>query len=139
MTEKADAGLLVPRWSNLLIRAAKSVDASVVGIEILEHWQCLKVHGMPLERYLGDRKMDFLKREVESSTGIQLKTLSRWLINENRLREEQVTRDKWGSAIVIIVKSKSEAKHLCASDLRFGQVVKKGEKYWEVGHDMLWY
>lgn len=133
LTEKADAGLLVPRWSNLLIRAAKSVDASVVGIEILEHWQRLKVHGMPLERYLGDGKMDLLRREVESSTGIQLKTLPRWLINENRLREEQVTRDKRGSAIVITVKSESEAKQLCTSGLRFGHVVKKVEKYWEAG------
>ena len=35
LTEKADAGLLVPRWLNLLIRAAKLVDASVVRIVIL--------------------------------------------------------------------------------------------------------
>lgn len=70
ITEKANAGLLIPRLSNSLIRAAKTVDAAVVGVEILEHWQRLKVHGMPLERYLGDGKMELLQREVESSTGI---------------------------------------------------------------------
>lgn len=37
LTEKSDAGLLIPRLSNLLIRAAKSVDPSLVGIEILEY------------------------------------------------------------------------------------------------------
>ena len=66
LTEQANAGLLIPRLSNLLIRAAKTVDAAVVGVEILEHWQRLKVHGMSLQRYLGEGKMEQLKREVES-------------------------------------------------------------------------
>lgn len=101
----------------------------MVEIEILKHRQCLKVYWMPLERYLGDRKMDLFKREVELSTGIQLKTFSCWIINKNRFKEEQVTGDKQGSVIVITVKSKSEAKQLCAFGLRFGHVVKKVEKY----------
>ncbi len=75
LTEKADAGLLIPRLSNVLIRVAKTVDASIVGAEVLEHWQPLKIHGMSLERYLGEKKIELLKRKVESSTGIQLKTL----------------------------------------------------------------
>ena len=86
LNEKADAGQLIPRRSNLLIRAVKSIDPAVVGVEILEHWQRLKVHEMPLERYLGEGKMELLKREVESSTGIQLKALPRWLISESRLK-----------------------------------------------------
>ena len=53
LTEKADAAMLLPQRSNLLIRVAKSVDDTVVGVEVLEHWQRLKVHGMPLARYLG--------------------------------------------------------------------------------------
>ena len=132
LTKKANAGLLVLRWSNLLIWAAKSVNASVVQIEILENWQCLKVYGMSLERYLGDGKMDLLKREIELSNGIQLKTLPCWLIGKSRLQEKQVTRDKRGSAIVITVKSKSEAKQLCAFGLCFGYIIKKVEKYLEV-------
>ena len=133
LTEKADAGQLIPRRSNLLIRAVKSVDPAVVGVEVLEHWQRLKVHGMPLNRYLGEGKMELLKREVESATGIQLKTLPRWLISENRLKEQQESSNKQGSAIVITVSSESEAKKLCASGLRFGGVVKVVEKYWESG------
>ena len=133
LTEKANAGLLIPRLSNVLIRAAKTVDAAIVGVEVLEHWQRLKVHGMSLERYLGEGKMELLQREVESSTGIQLKTLPRWLISENRLRDQQEAGNKRGSAIVITVKGESEAKHLCASGLRFGGAVKVVEKYWEAG------
>ena len=133
LSEKADAGQLIPRRSNLLIRAVKAVDPAVVGIEILEHWQRLKVHGMPLERYLGEGKMEVLKREVESATGIELRALPRWLISESRLREEQTTKNKQGSAIVITVSSESEAKKLCASGLRFGGIVRVVERYWESG------
>ena len=133
LTEKADAGVLIPRRANLLIRAAKSVDTAVIGIEVLENWQRLKVHGMPLERYLGEGKMELLKREVESATGIELKTLPRWLISESRLREQQEANNKRGSAIVITVSGENEGKRLCASGLRFGGIVKVVEKYWESG------
>lgn len=104
-----------------------------MGIEILEHWQRLKVHGMPLKRYLGEGKMEVLKREVESATGIELRVLPRWLINESRLREKQATKNKHGSAIVITVSSESKVKKLCASGLRFGSIVRVVEKYWESG------
>lgn len=133
LLEKADATMLLPQRSNLLIRAAKTVDDAVVGVEILEQWQRLKVHGMALDRYLGSGKLELLKREVESSTGIQLKTMPRWLISENRLKEEQKKGSKTGSAIVITVSNEIEAKRLLANGLRFGGAVKKVEKYWEAG------
>ena len=94
LSEKADAGQLLPWRSNLLIRAVRALDPAVVGIEIPEHWQRLKDHGMPLERYLGEGKMELLEREVESATGIQLKSVPRWLISENRLREQQESSNK---------------------------------------------
>ena len=34
---------------------------------------------------------------------------------------------------MITVKSEVKAKKLCASGLRFGQVIKKVEKYWKAG------
>ena len=83
-------------------------------MEILEHWQRLKVHRMSFEKYLGEGSMELLKRKVESSTGIQLKSLLWWLINKDRLREQQETR-KRGSVIVITVKGETEAKKLYAS------------------------
>ena len=69
--------------------------------------------------------MELLKREVESSTGIPLKTMPRWLINEERLKEQQEVNHKRGLAIVITVSSESEAKRLAASGLRFGGARKK--------------
>lgn len=77
--------------------------------------------------------MDLLKREVESSTGITLKAVSRWLINEERLKEQQEAHNKQRSAIVIAVSNKREAKQLFAKGLRFGGAVKMIEKFWEAG------
>lgn len=42
------------------------MDAAIVGVEILEHWQRFKVYGMSLERYLGEGNIELLKRKVES-------------------------------------------------------------------------
>ena len=80
LTEKSRAEDLLKARKNILIRAAKMVDAAVIGAETLEHWHCLKVHGMSLDRYLGKGRMEIFRREVESSTGVQLKTIPRWLI-----------------------------------------------------------
>lgn len=82
---KDNAKLLILRLSNILIRSAKTVDIANVGVEILEYWQRRKVYGMSLDRYLGDSKMELLKREVESSNGIRLKILESWLISETKL------------------------------------------------------
>lgn len=62
LSEKADATMLLSQRSNLLIRAAKTIDDAVVGVEVLEQWHSLKVHGMSLERYFGPGKMELVKR-----------------------------------------------------------------------------
>lgn len=133
LTEKSNAEELLEEHSTTLIRAAKSVDDGVVGVEKLERWHRLKVHGMPLMRYLGEGKMELLCREIESSTGIQLKTTPRWLISEARLEERLETGNEKGSAIVITVGNEVEASRLCAKGLRFGEALKGVEKYWEAG------
>lgn len=81
--EKADVKELLERRRNILIRTAQTVDAATIAAEALEYWQRLKVHGMPLGRYLVEGKMELLKTETESSTGVQLKTTPCWLIHES--------------------------------------------------------
>ena len=81
--QKSSVEQLVGNHSNILIRAAKVVDAGVTGVETLERWQRLKVHRMSLVRYLGEEKIKLFCQKIESSTGIQLKTVPRWLISES--------------------------------------------------------
>lgn len=65
---------------------------------------------MPFERYLGEGKIELLKREIELSMGIQLKLVPWWLISKNCLQEQQKSSNKRGSAIVIIVDNESEVE-----------------------------
>ncbi len=114
LTEKSNAEDLLRDHSIVFIRAAKSVDEGVIGVEALffflfffsssltsicnplgydrplatKCWHRLKVHGMPLMRYLGEGKMELLCQEIKSSTGIRLKITLQWLINEERLEEQ---------------------------------------------------
>lgn len=39
LAKKRNAGLLIPRLLKLLSQAAKTVDPTVVGVEVLKHWQ----------------------------------------------------------------------------------------------------
>ena len=73
LTKIADVGQLISQQSNLLIPEVKTVDPAVVGIEVLEHWQRLKVYGMLLKINLGEGKIKLLRRKVESTIEIQLK------------------------------------------------------------------
>ena len=148
-TEKSSTEQLVKNHSNIIIRVAKAVDVGVIGVKALERWQRLKVHGMSLARYLGEGKMEVLCREIESSTGIQLKTVPCWLISESQLEKRLESGTGRGSAIVITVGTSEEASKLCSGGLRFGGALKVVEKYWEarpssvclscagIGHDCL--
>lgn len=103
LTEKADAKELLEMRRNILIQAAKTVDVAVIEAEALEHWQWLKMHGIPIGKYLSERKMELLKKKVKPSTGIQLKTTPCWLIHNSRLRERQEFENYRGSFIIIII------------------------------------
>lgn len=70
LTKKANARLLISQLSNVFIWASKTVDAAMIEVEILEYWQYLKVHGMSLNRYLDEKKMELLKRNIKLSTDI---------------------------------------------------------------------
>lgn len=104
----------------------------------MERWHRLKVHRMPLIRYLGEGKMELLCQEIELLTGIQLKTTLQWLINKERLKERLELGNGRESAIVSMVGSKVEALKLCATKLHFGGGPKVVEKYGDAGPSSIW-
>ncbi len=133
LTERSNAENLIKDYSNIFIRAAKLINEGVIGVEVLEQWHRLKVHGMLLMYYLGEGKMEVLCREIEFSTGIKLKTTPHWLISEVQLEECLETGNKRGSVIVITVGNEADVSKLFAKGLRFGGAPKVVEKYWEAG------
>ena len=77
--------------------------------------------------------MKLLKREVELSIRIKLKTISCWLIHKRWLREKLESGNNWSSAIFIMVLNRSKASYLYTKDLRFEGGLKIVEKFWEFG------
>lgn len=133
LTEKSSAKNLVRNHFNILIRTAKSVNEKIIGIEALERWQSLKIHGMSLAQYLGDRKIELLRQEIKLSTGIQLKTMPRGLISETQLEKCLESGTRKSLAVVITVENSTEASKLCSKGLRFGGALKMVKKYWKAG------
>lgn len=58
--EKADAAMITLSKSIFIIQVVKLVDETVVGVEVLKQWQCLKLYGISLERYLRPKKVKLL-------------------------------------------------------------------------------
>ena len=99
---------------------------------------------MPLRRYLGEGKIELLKKEVELTTKIQLKTTPCWLIHESQLKERQQSGNYCSFFIVITIANNSDATYLCAKEMRFGGTLKVVKRYWEARHGsvcpvLLWY
>ncbi len=64
LNEKVDSRTLILARKNILIKVAKNGDPSVVKVKKIEQWHRPKVHGMPLERYLGDRQIELLVEKL---------------------------------------------------------------------------
>jgi hypothetical protein len=134
LKEKAHTGLVLPAYKTGLIKAVKAVDPAVIGVEAIEQWHRLKVHGLSIERYgNGEEGMSLFQREIEASTDITLKTKPRWLFHPETLLLRWTEGGKPNSTIVITVGSEREAKMLCAKGLKLGRGSKTVEKYWEQG------
>ena len=52
-TPTASARMLMS-YKDIVVTAARTVDIGVVDVEVNEVWKRLKVHGIPLARYMGE-------------------------------------------------------------------------------------
>ncbi|KAI7066734.1 hypothetical protein KC331_g1892 [Hortaea werneckii] len=112
--------------------AARKLDPAVVKLEKTEKWRKLRVHGVSLDRYLGDGGLDLAKEEIELMTGESLPYAPRWIRAEGleeRYHSEEVTR----STLVVTVKSKNAADTIMAKGLSFGGRRHEAEKFWTKG------
>ncbi len=72
-TEKFKVEEFINILSNILIKAVKSINNTLIRIDALEHCQKLKIDKLSLVRYLDEEKIKMLYQEIESSIRIQLK------------------------------------------------------------------
>jgi hypothetical protein len=79
-------------YRDIIITAARTVDRGVVDVEENETWQRLKIHAVPLVRYMGKgtEGQQKMREEFEAENeGIAIPTDVRWLANPCTIRERK--------------------------------------------------
>jgi hypothetical protein len=122
--------MLLSRYTDLMIAAVRKIDPAVISLEAPEQWYRLKVHGVPIKRYL-TLGLGLARQEIETGSAIRLKRDPTWLKSPESLRNSI----QKGSSIVITVGSLAEAQQIQANGIRFGGTRYKVEHFWELGPD----
>ena len=122
LLEKGTLGsMLLPNHKDLLVTAARQADPAVISVELLEQWYRVKVHGVPVRRYL-TCGLTLAREEIELGTEYQLKRNPTWLRSSKELQNS----NQKGSTIVVTVDSLEEARRLLINGIRFGGSWYKG-------------
>lgn len=120
--------MLLPRYRDLLLAAARQADPAVISVEAPEQWYRLKVHGVPTKRYL-TLGLGLARQEIETSSDLRLKRDPTWLRSAEELRRG----GQRGSTIVVTVGCLEDARKLRINGIRFGGSRYRTEHYWELG------
>jgi hypothetical protein len=62
-----------------ILEAIQRIDSSITSFQAAEQWYTLKIHTISLNRHLNPLGMEALKDDIETTTGLSLPTLPRWL------------------------------------------------------------
>jgi hypothetical protein len=128
----AVSSMLLPRYRDLLLAAARKADQTIIAVEASEQWYRVKVHGVPTRRYL-TLGLGMARQEIETGGELRLKRDPVWL----RGIQAVASSNRKGSTIVITVGSLEEARNLRVNGIRFGGSRFRTEHYWELGLDTI--
>ena len=114
------------------IMAARSVDKGIIDVEGNESWERLKIHTVPLGRYMGKGTEGLQKIRVENQAeneGVAIPTEVRWLWNPRSIRETEQRAEIEASLVVYIVRGKMVAQRLVSKGVITAGVGYKIEPY----------
>jgi hypothetical protein len=134
LTDKATADMIIPLYSDALIKIAIQYDINIIGISQAEEWYKLRVHKVYLARYFDNPEgLELAKEEIEATQGLNMPLMPQWLANKEAIRNRYQDREINFSTIVITVRNKLEADRLIAKGLHFGGYNHTVDRYWETG------
>jgi hypothetical protein len=125
--------MVIPHYRDTVMAAICQADPAVVSIKLPKQWYQVKVHGVPLRRYL-TVGLGLAQEEIKLGTTHRLKRDPMWLQDPRMLREE----DKKGSTIVVTVGSFKEAQIMLTNGLCFGGCWFNTEHFWQLGADSIY-
>jgi len=103
------------RYREIVITAARKVDAGIVDIETNELWERVKMQGVNFDRYLGKKTgggLEKLRQELQAENeGVVLPLAINWIGGPKDVHEKKVEGKK-ASTVVFAVKGSTSAKNI---------------------------
>lgn len=93
---------------NTILRAALTVDPTVIDITAYETWHRVKIYGVPLNRYLGKgtHGLEKLREEIEAENeGVEIPMQIRWLGRVPDIKQRSVEGAIRGSSVTFVVRT----------------------------------
>jgi len=136
-TPEATAEMLI-RYREIVIKAARKVDAGIVDIETNELWERVKMHGFNFDRYLGKKTgggLEKLRQELQAENeGVVLPLAINWIGGPKDVQKKK-TEGKKASSVVFAVKGSKMAEKVLKGGLRAAGVKYDVEKFMNAGPD----
>jgi len=127
-------------YRDLIIKAARSVDKGIIDVEGNESWERLKIHTVPLVRYMGKgaEGLPKMKEEIQAQNeGVAIPAEVRWLSNPRIIRVREQRGEIKASLVVFIVSGKKVAQGQVNIGVIAAGVRYKIETYTNAGPDSL--
>jgi len=136
-TPGATADMLI-RYREIVIKAARKVDAGIVDIETNELWEKVKMHGVNFDRYLGKKTgggLEKLRQELQAENeGVVLPLAISWIGGPKDVQKKK-GEGKKVSSVVFAVKGSKMAERVLKGGLRAAGVKYDVEKFMTAGPD----
>jgi hypothetical protein len=126
------------QYRDIIITAARTVDRGVVDVEENETWERLKIHAIPLVRYMGKgtEGLQKMREEFEAENeGIAIPTQVRWLAIPRTIRERRQNGEIAASSVVFVVKGSRLAQSLIKKGIKAAGVWYRVEALTNAGPD----
>ena len=109
-------------YRDTILRAARTVDPAIIDIIKNETWKRLKMHGIPLERYLGKGTfgLNKLRAEIESENqGVEIPMEMRWLGRVPDIKQRFKNAEARGGSVTFVVRGQEMADIIIRKGLVF--------------------
>jgi hypothetical protein len=103
------------KYEAVIIKVAHIVDRGIICFKENEVWQRLKLHGLPLNRYVGrgTNGLQKLQQEIQAeNAGVTIPIATRWLGRVPQLKERWTSRIIIASSVVFAVQREDTALKL---------------------------
>jgi len=110
---------------DIIFTAARTVDKGVVEVKENESWEMLKIHAVPLIRYMGNGTEGLEKMQQEfvvENEGIVIPTQVRWLVNPCTIRETRQNGEIAASSVDFILKGSKVAQSVVKEGIKAARV-----------------